>query len=144
MSFSFIKFFICSFISIYLPVVSKARACNSFPSLPFNALYTILCCSILVLPLKTFEQILAQKKEIFSLKSKNRRIHVELDSLRNQSIEDDLEIIDELYWAVLTRPPSAAEWSMMLSYVSLAENRRSAMEDVSWGLLNAKEFLLRK
>jgi len=58
--------------------------------------------------------------------------------------KDDLEIIDELYWAVLTRPPSAAEWSMMLSYVSLAENRRSAMEDVSWGLLNAKEFLLRK
>ncbi|MEC7861298.1 MAG: DUF1549 and DUF1553 domain-containing protein, partial [Verrucomicrobiota bacterium] len=58
--------------------------------------------------------------------------------------KDDLEIIDELYWAVLTRPPSAAEWTMMLSYVSLAENRRSAMEDVSWGLLNAKEFLLRK
>ncbi|MEE3177689.1 MAG: DUF1549 and DUF1553 domain-containing protein [Verrucomicrobiota bacterium] len=58
--------------------------------------------------------------------------------------KDDLEIIDELYWAVLTRPPSAAEWSMMLSYVSLTENRRSAMEDVSWGLLNAKEFLLRK
>ena len=58
--------------------------------------------------------------------------------------KDDLEIIDELYWAVLTRPPSAAEWSMMLSYVSLAENRRSAMEDVSWGLLDAKEFLLRK
>ena len=41
-------------------------------------------------------QILAQKKEIFSLKSKNRRTHVELDSLRNQSIEDDLEIIDEM------------------------------------------------
>ena len=58
--------------------------------------------------------------------------------------KDDLEIIDDLYWAVLTRPPSAAEWSMMLSYVSLTENRRSAMEDVSWGLLNAKEFLLRK
>ncbi len=58
--------------------------------------------------------------------------------------KDDLQIINELYWAVLTRPPSSAEWSMMLSYVSLAENRRSAMEDVSWGLLNAKEFLLRK
>jgi hypothetical protein len=58
--------------------------------------------------------------------------------------KDDLQIINELYWAVLTRPPSSAEWSMMLSYVSLAENRRSAMEDISWGLLNAKEFLLRK
>lgn len=58
--------------------------------------------------------------------------------------KDDLEIINELYWAVLTRPPSSAEWSLMLSYVSLAENRRSAIEDISWSLLNAKEFLLRK
>ena len=41
-------------------------------------------------------QILAQKKELFSLKSKIRRVHVELDSLRNQSIEDDMEIIDEM------------------------------------------------
>ena len=41
-------------------------------------------------------QIFSQKKEIFSLKSRLRRIHVELDSLRNQSVEDDLEIIDEM------------------------------------------------
>ena len=41
-------------------------------------------------------QLLAQKKEIFSLKSKIRRVHVELDSLRNQSIEDDMEIVDEM------------------------------------------------
>ena len=41
-------------------------------------------------------QILSQKKEVFSLKSKLRRIHLELDSLRNQSVEDDLEIVDEM------------------------------------------------
>ena len=41
-------------------------------------------------------QILSQKKEVFSLKSQLRRIHVELDSLRNQSVEDDMEIIDEM------------------------------------------------
>ena len=41
-------------------------------------------------------QILSQKKEIFSLKSRSRQIQVELDSLRNQSIEDDLEIFDEM------------------------------------------------
>ena len=41
-------------------------------------------------------QLLSQKKEIFSLKSKIRRVHVELDSLRNQSIEDDMEIVDEM------------------------------------------------
>ena len=41
-------------------------------------------------------QILSQKKEVFSLKSKLRRVQIELDSLRNQSIEDDLELIDEM------------------------------------------------
>ena len=41
-------------------------------------------------------QILSQKKEVFSLKSQLRRVHVELDSLRNQSVEDDMEIIDEM------------------------------------------------
>ena len=41
-------------------------------------------------------QILSQKKEVFSLKSQLRRVHVELDSLRNQSVGDDMEIIDEM------------------------------------------------
>ena len=41
-------------------------------------------------------QIVSQKKEVFSLKSKLRRVHVELDSLRNQSVEDDMEIIDAM------------------------------------------------
>ena len=46
--------------------------------------------------LLAFFQILSQKKEVFSLKSKLRRVQVELDSLRNQSVEDDMEIIDEM------------------------------------------------
>ena len=46
--------------------------------------------------LLAFFQILSQKKEVFSLKSQLRRVHVELDSLRNQSVEDDMEIIDEM------------------------------------------------
>ena len=41
-------------------------------------------------------QIVSQKKEVFSLKSQLRRVHMELDSLRNQSVEDDMEIIDEM------------------------------------------------
>jgi len=41
-------------------------------------------------------QIFSQKKEVFSLKSKLRRVHVELDSLRNQSVEDNMDIIDEM------------------------------------------------
>jgi hypothetical protein len=40
-------------------------------------------------------QILSQKSEVFSLKSKLRRMQVELDSLRNESIDDDIVITDE-------------------------------------------------
>jgi len=36
-------------------------------------------------------QIISHKSEVFSLKSKLRRVQVELDSLRNESIEDDFE-----------------------------------------------------
>jgi len=41
-------------------------------------------------------QIISQKSEVFSLKSKLRRVHVELDSLRNESIEDEIILTDEL------------------------------------------------
>jgi len=40
-------------------------------------------------------QIISYKSEVFSLKSKLRRIQVELDSLRNESIEDDFVLTDE-------------------------------------------------
>ena len=42
------------------------------------------------------EQIISQKKEIFSLKSQLKQIKIELDGLRNQNIEDDIEILDEM------------------------------------------------
>ena len=40
-------------------------------------------------------QIISQKSEVFSLKSKLRRVQVELDSLRNESLEDDIELTEE-------------------------------------------------
>ena len=41
-------------------------------------------------------QIISQKSEEFSLKSKLRRVQVELDSLRNESIENDFILTDEV------------------------------------------------
>ena len=41
-------------------------------------------------------QIISQKGEVFSLKSKLRRIQAELDSLRNESIDDDIVLTDEM------------------------------------------------
>ena len=41
-------------------------------------------------------QIISHKSEVFSLKSKLRRTQIELDSLRNESIEDDFVLTDEM------------------------------------------------
>ena len=41
-------------------------------------------------------QIISQKTEIISLKSRVRRITNELSSLRNQSLEDDIDLEDEI------------------------------------------------
>ena len=41
-------------------------------------------------------QIISQKSEVFALKSKIRRIQTELNSLRNESIDDDIVLTDEM------------------------------------------------
>jgi hypothetical protein len=53
------------------------------------------------------------------------------------------EIIEELYFASLSRMPVDLELVAAVDYVERAPNRREALEDVTWGLVSAKEFLLR-
>src|SRR5208282_2372415 len=54
------------------------------------------------------------------------------------------EIVEELYLAALNRPPTAEECRTTVSFVDKAGDRRAAVEDLVWGLVNAKEFLLRR
>jgi hypothetical protein len=55
----------------------------------------------------------------------------------------DRAIVEELYLAALTRPPNEGELAAALRYVS-GRDRRAGLEDLMWGLINCKEFLLRR
>lgn len=58
---------------------------------------------------------------------------------------DHSEMVDELYWAALTRAPGEQEMKRATDLLdeSAPDQKRQALEDIAWSLLNAKEFLLR-
>ncbi len=61
------------------------------------------------------------------------------------SSASDGEIVDELYWAALSRPPSDTELSAAVDLLGSPDvDRATAVQDIAWALLNAKEFLFRK
>ena len=51
------------------------------------------------------------------------------------------EIVVDLYYAALSRPPSEAELKDSLAYITESENPRQGLEDLCWALVNSKEFL---
>ena len=55
----------------------------------------------------------------------------------------DAEMISELYLATLSREPSAAEMERAKSHLASSQDKRRALEDLAWAVLNAKEFLFR-
>lgn len=55
----------------------------------------------------------------------------------------DKEIVADLFLVTLSRLPSDTEESAMLNHISISTDRRRALEDVHWALINAKEFLFR-
>ncbi|WP_435005817.1 DUF1549 and DUF1553 domain-containing protein [Tundrisphaera lichenicola] len=55
----------------------------------------------------------------------------------------DSEVLDELSLAALSHEPDATRRSAILEHVARAPDRRKAWEDVTWAILNSKEFLLR-
>lgn len=53
----------------------------------------------------------------------------------------DEEIINELYLAALCRRPVAAEIDAAKKHLAANTDKKLAMEDIGWALLNSKEFL---
>jgi hypothetical protein len=50
--------------------------------------------------------------------------------------------IETLYLATLTRPPTAKERERVTKYLDEAKDKKAALADVFWALLNSSEFIL--
>ena len=53
------------------------------------------------------------------------------------------EMVTELYWSALSRPPTEVEAKAAVAYLEKSKESMLALEDLTWSLLNAKEFVLR-
>jgi len=72
------------------------------------------------------------------LSDPNNRIH----ALAATNVSDS-QLVEHLYWTALSRGPSDDELAAAVELINTA-GRPSAVEDIAWALLNAKEFLFRK
>jgi hypothetical protein len=63
-----------------------------------------------------------------------------INRLINAGAADDA-IIKELYLSGVCREPTTPELDAALQHVKASENRRWALEDIGWAVLNTKEFL---
>ena len=57
------------------------------------------------------------------------------------AMKSNEEIITELYMSALSRKPVEGEMTAAVKHITAAADRRLALEDVGWAILNSKEFL---
>lgn len=76
----------------------------------------------------------------------NRKIEAKDNRLTKllKAKKTDAQIVDQLYLAALTRLPTSRERQQILAVLKTtpASEKRQAFEDLFWGILSSKEFLL--
>ncbi|MFN0051083.1 MAG: DUF1549 and DUF1553 domain-containing protein [Planctomycetales bacterium] len=95
---------------------------------------------------RTSDPTLSQAFQLVSGELINRLL-TESDNRLGRMIaggKSDTEIVEELYWTALARPPNESELAGTMRYLATPGDRRGKLEDVLWGLLNAQEFLYRR
>jgi hypothetical protein len=64
-------------------------------------------------------------------------------ALLAKSTKPPEEITKELYLVALSREPNSTEMAAAVKHLAAAKDRRQAVEDLGWVLINSKEFLFR-
>jgi hypothetical protein len=77
-----------------------------------------------------------------TVNEKVRNANNRLGSLLTAKKSDE-EILADIYWAALARPPKPAEAAAALGHVAKAKDKRKGWEDVLWAVVNMREFLFR-
>ncbi len=54
------------------------------------------------------------------------------------------EVVEEVFWTALSRPPNEAERERFAQHLATAPDKRRGLEDLAWALLNSKEFVFRR
>lgn len=66
-----------------------------------------------------------------------------LSRLLDRKLSEE-EQVDALFWSALSRAPAPAERAALAGMLRQAADKRLALEDLAWTLVNAKEFVLRR
>jgi hypothetical protein len=61
-----------------------------------------------------------------------------------ESGKSNREIVTDVFWTSLSRGPSTEELGRMTGLLDRSQDRRPALEDIVWALVNSKEFILRQ
>jgi len=95
---------------------------------------------------RSSETTLGQTFQLISSPEVNRLLTNKDNRLTRlfESGKPGAEVVDELYWTALSRAPSPLELGDATRLLDEAADKRAALEDLTWALLNAKEFVLRR
>ncbi|MCA9126000.1 MAG: DUF1549 domain-containing protein [Planctomycetales bacterium] len=89
------------------------------------------------------ESTLAQSLHLLNSKEVQSKLNADdgMAATMAASSQSVSELVTELYLASLSRYPTSSEMQAADEYVHQHDNRRNAMEDLVWALINSKEFL---
>lgn len=87
---------------------------------------------------------LSQVFQLMQGESVEKRIRDNKGRIRRLAERDEPinDLVSELYWTALSRPPTEIELQQATDAITAAGSKRQGLEDLTWALLNSQEFLL--